>query len=257
MEKEHPFDRLVDIMHQLRQKCPWDRKQTRESLKPYLIEEAYEVLDAIESNDPEKLKEELGDLMLQAVFHAEIAKEKGEFDIYDVIDFLCNKLIYRHPHVFGDLKVRDAEEVLKNWEKLKQKEKNHKGSVLDGVPEQLPALIQAYRLQEKASKVGFDWEDVEGVKAKVEEEWKELLEAIATKDKKEIEEELGDLLFAIANLARFLGVDPESALRGCNRRFKERFKFIEAKLREEGKRPEEVDLSYLDRLWEEAKEKVG
>ncbi len=257
MGKEHPFDRLVDIMHQLRQKCPWDRKQTRESLKPYLIEEAYEVLDAIESNDPEKLKEELGDLMLQAVFHAEIAKEKGEFDIYDVILFLCNKLIYRHPHVFGDLKVKDAEEVLKNWEKLKQREKNHKGSVLDGVPEQLPALIQAYRLQEKASKVGFDWEDVEGVKAKVEEEWKELLEAMAKKDKTGIEEELGDLLFAIANLARFLGIDPESALRGCNRRFKERFKFIEARLREEGKKPEEVDLSYLDRLWEEAKEKVG
>ena len=253
----HPFDRLVEIMHRLRRECPWDRKQTRESLKPYLIEEAYEVLDAIESGDVEKLKEELGDLMLQVVFHAEIAREKGEFDIYQVIEFLCNKLIYRHPHVFGDLKVKDAEEVLKNWEKLKQKEKNHQGSVLDGVPKELPALIQAFRLQEKAAKVGFDWERTEDVKAKVEEEWEELKEAMETGDKERIEEELGDLLFAIANLARFLGVDPESALRKCNSRFKERFGFIERRLREEGKRPEDVSLEYMDRLWEEAKEALG
>ncbi len=253
----HPFDRLVDIMHQLRQKCPWDRKQTRESLKPYLIEEAYEVLDAIESGDPEKLKEELGDLLLQVVFHAEIAKERGEFDIYQVIEFLCNKLIYRHPHVFGDVKVKDAEEVLRNWEKLKKKEKNHRGSVLDGVPKDLPALIQAFRLQEKASKVGFDWESVEGVKAKVEEEWQELLKAMEKGDPKAIEMELGDLLFAIANMARFLNVDPESALRMCNARFKERFSFIERELQKEGKSPEDVSLEHLDRLWEEAKKKVG
>lgn len=202
---EHPFDRLVKIMHELRQKCPWDRKQTRESLKPYLIEEAYEVLDAIEKGDVEKLKEELGDLLLQVVFHAEIAKERNEFDIYDVIEFLCNKLIYRHPHVFGDVKVMDAEEVLRNWEKLKKQEKNYESSVLDGVPDQLPALIQAYRLQEKASKVGFDWENREDVEKKVEEEWQELLEAIRERDKKAIEEELGDVLFAIANLSRFFG----------------------------------------------------
>ncbi|BAT71662.1 tetrapyrrole methylase family protein/MazG family protein [Thermosulfidibacter takaii ABI70S6] len=253
---EHPFDRLVKIMHELRQKCPWDRKQTRESLKPYLIEEAYEVLDAIEKGDVEKLKEELGDLLLQVVFHAEIAKERNEFDIYDVIEFLCNKLIYRHPHVFGDVKVMDAEEVLRNWEKLKKQEKNYESSVLDGVPDQLPALIQAYRLQEKASKVGFDWENREDVEKKVEEEWQELLEAIRERDKKAIEEELGDVLFAIANLSRFLGVDPESALRGCNRRFKQRFQYIEKKLSQEGKSPEDVDLEYMDQLWEEAKEKL-
>lgn len=256
MEKQHPFDRLVHIMHRLRRECPWDKKQTRESLKPYLIEEAYEVLDAIESNDPEKLKEELGDLLLQVVFHAEIAKEKGEFDIYDVIDFLCNKLIYRHPHVFGDVKVKDAEEVLRNWEKLKSKEKNH-SSVLEGVPDNLPALIQAFRLQEKASKVGFDWDNVEDVHKKVEEEWKELQEAIESGDRQAIEEEFGDVLFALANLARFLEIDPESALRGCNRRFKRRFQYIEESLKRQGKTPEEVDLNYLDRLWEEAKEKVG
>ncbi len=256
MEK-HPFDRLVEIMHELRNKCPWDKKQTRESLKPYLIEEAYEVLDAIDSGDPDKLKEELGDLMLQVVFHSEIAKERGEFDIYDVIDFLCNKLVWRHPHVFGDVKVKDAEEVLKNWEKLKQKEKNHAGSVLDGVPRQLPALVQAFRLQEKASKVGFDWEKTEDVRAKVEEEWGELLRAAESGNREAVEHELGDLLFAIANLARFLGVDPEDALRKCNMRFKERFSFIEERLREEGKSPEEVDLAHMDRLWEEAKKRVG
>ena len=254
---EHPFDRLVSIMCELRKKCPWDRKQTRESLRPYLIEEAYEVLDAIDSGNPEKLKEELGDLMLQAVFHAEIAKERGEFDIYDVIDFLCNKLIYRHPHVFGDAKVKDAEEVLRNWEKLKQKEKNHEGSVLDGVPKELPALIQAFRLQEKAAKVGFDWDRTEDVIAKVEEEWKELKEAIRNGDKEAMEHELGDLLFAIANLSRFIGVEPEGALRNCNMRFKKRFGFIEKKLKEEGKSPEEVSLAEMDKLWEEAKEQVG
>ncbi len=253
----YDFDRLVEIMARLRKECPWDRKQTRESLRPYLIEEAYEVLEAIDENDPEKLKEELGDLLLQVVFHAEIAREKGEFDINDVIDFLCNKLIYRHPHVFGDVKVKDAEEVLENWEKLKKKEKNHKDSVLSGVPRELPALLQAFRLQEKASKVGFDWDNVDGVIDKMKEELSELIEAVNSGDREKIEHEMGDLLFAVANLGRFVGVDPENALRKCNARFKERFQYIEKKLSEEGKSPSDVSLEYMDKLWEEAKKDVG
>ncbi len=254
---EYDFSKLVEIMEKLRKECPWDKKQTRESLRPYLIEETYEVLEAIDEGNPDKLKEELGDLLLQVVFHAEIAKEKGEFDINDVIDFLCNKLIYRHPHVFGDVKVKSAEEVLENWEKLKKREKNHADSVLSGVPKELPALLQAFRLQEKASKVGFDWDNVEGVINKIKEELSELIEAVREKDKEKIEHEMGDLLFAIANLGRFVGVDPENALRKCNARFKERFQYIEKRLSEEGKSPQEVSLEYMDKLWEEAKEKVG
>ena len=254
---KYKFDDLVSIMAKLRKECPWDREQTRETLRPYLIEETYEVLEAIDGRDPEKLKEELGDLLLQMVFHAEIAKEAGEFDIYEVIDFLCNKLIYRHPHVFGDVKVKSSEEVLKNWEKLKSKEKNHSDSVLSGVPRNLPALLKAFRLQEKASKVGFDWGSVEGVLGKIKEELKELETAIKEGDKEKIEHEMGDLLFAIANLGRFVRVDPENALRKCNERFKKRFQYIEVRLKEEGKGLEEVDLDYMDKLWEEAKKVIG
>lgn len=255
MDGKHSFEKLVWIMKELRSKCPWDRVQTRESLKPYIIEEAYEVVSAIEDNDPSKLKEELGDLLLQIVFQAEIASEKGEFDIYDVIESLCDKLIRRHPHVFGDLKLEDKDRVLENWEKIKAKEKKDRESVLDGVPDSLPSLLAAYRLQEKASRLGFDWSNIEDVLKKVDEEFDELKEAMERKDKGEIEAELGDLLFAIANLARFLDVDPEGALRKCNRRFKERFRYIEKSLKEKGLKWEEVDLEYLDRLWEEAKKK--
>ncbi len=255
MDNKHPFERLVWIMKELRSKCPWDRVQTRESLKPYIIEEAYEVVSAIEDNDPSKLREELGDLLLQIVFQAEIASEREEFDIYDVIEFLCDKLIRRHPHVFGNLKVEDKERVLENWEKIKAKEKREKESVLDGVPDNLPSLLAAYRLQEKASRLGFDWSRIEDVWRKVGEELDELREAMEKEDKEEIEAELGDLLFAIANLARFLDVDPEGALRKCNRRFKERFKYIERSLKERGLKWEDVDLEYLDKLWEEAKRK--
>ncbi|MGB9807368.1 MAG: nucleoside triphosphate pyrophosphohydrolase [Thermosulfidibacteraceae bacterium] len=254
MEK-HPFDRLVWIMKELRAKCPWDRVQTWDSLKPYIIEEAYEVVSAIEERNVQKLKEELGDLLLQVVFQSEIASESKEFDIYGVIEFLCEKLIRRHPHVFGDLNVEDKEEVLENWEKIKSSEKKSRESLLDGVPDSLPALLSAYRLQEKASRVGFDWGDITSVWKKVEEELGELKEAVEKGSRDNIEAELGDLLFAIANLARFLDVDPESALRMCNRRFKERFKYIEESLREKGLKWGDVNLEYLDKLWEEAKER--
>lgn len=251
---EDPFGRLVFIMKELRNKCPWDKAQTRESLKPYIIEEAYEVISAIEEKNVDKLKEELGDLLLQIVFQCEIASENKEFTVYEVINDLCAKLIRRHPHVFGNTKVNGKEEVLENWEKIKAKE-NVNRSILDGVPENLPALLAAYRLQEKASRVGFDWNNVQDVLKKVKEELHELEEAINRKDRSDLERELGDLLFAIANLARFLEIDPESALRMCNKRFKNRFKYIEEGLKQRGISWENATLEIMDILWEEAKNK--
>ena len=252
MGKRYTFEDLKEIMKELRQKCPWDRKQTHESLKKYLLEEAYEVIDAIERKDWQALKEELGDLLLQPIFHARIAEEEGKFNIDDVVDHLCKKLIERHPHVFGEEKAQSAEEVLKNWEKRKIEKRS---SVLEGVPKAMPALMRAEKLQKKASKVGFDWSDISQVEEKVKEEWNEFWQALKEGDREKIEHEFGDLLFALVNLARFLKIDPEEALQKANERFIKRFSYIEQKVKESGKRWEDFTLEELDRLWEEAKKR--
>ncbi len=249
------FYKLVDVMKKLRGKngCPWDKKQNHKSLKPYLIEEVYEVIDAIDREDYNDLKEELGDLLLQIVFHSQIAKENGIFTIDDVAEGIVEKLIRRHPHVFGDVKVKDSDEVLKNWEKIKKEE--GKESVLDGVPKGLPALLKARRVQEKAKRVGFDWKNIDGALEKVEEEFKELKEAIKSNKKDEISEEFGDLLFSLVNVSRFLGIDAEDSLQQTINKFMERFKAIENKIKKsEKKNIEEYSLEELDELWDRVKE---
>lgn len=243
-----PFEELLKIMEELRAKCPWDKSQTHESLKKYLIEEAYELLDAIDSKDDKKLKEELGDLLLQVVFHSHIAKERGAFDIWDVIRELNKKLIDRHPHVFG---CESPEEVLKNWEERKLKERE---SVLDGVPKNLPALMRSQRLQDRASLVGFDFERPEQALEKLMEEIEELKDAIVLKDKRELEHELGDILTAVVELGRLLGLDAELCLQKANDRFERRFKYIEKKAKELGKNLKDMSLEEMDKLWMEAKE---
>ena len=252
IKEKYTFEDLKEIMKELRQKCPWDRKQTHESLKKYLIEETYEVIDAIDKKDWEALKEELGDLLLQPVFHARLAEEEGKFNIDDVVDHLCKKLIERHPHVFGEERAKSAEEVLQNWEKRKLEKRK---SVLEGVPKHLPALMRAEKLQKKASKVGFDWKNLEEVKEKVSEEWNEFWSAVQNGNREEIEHEFGDLLFALVNLARFLEIDPEEALQKANERFIKRFSYVEKKVKESGKSWEDFSLEELDRFWKEAKEK--
>lgn len=248
------FDRLVSIMARLRAPggCPWDAQQTHQSLRPYLLEETYEVLDAIDDNDLTRLAGELGDLLLQVVFHAQLASEAGLFDIEDVCRKISDKLEFRHPHVFGDISVRDAAEALVNWERLKGSELEHQGreSALDGVPRQLPALQQADELQKKAAKVGFDWQDSLGPLSKIEEE---LNEVQAAETQQEAAAELGDLLFAVCNYARFLKVDPESALREANKRFSSRFRDVEAEAKASGTPLTEMTLAEMDVLWEAAK----
>ncbi len=248
------FERLVSIMEKLRGEngCPWDRKQTLDSLVSYLLEETYEVVDAIKNKDYASLKEELGDLLLQVVFQAQIAKEKGLFDIEDVIKGINEKLIRRHPHVFGDKSFKDSDEVLLNWETMKKEEKK-KTSILDGVPSHLPALLRAYELQERARRVGFDWEKTEEVMQKIEEEWREFKEAYSEGDRDKMEEELGDLLFAIVNLARFIGVNPEIALHSINEKFRRRFLYIENKAREKNRPLSSFTLEEMESWWEEAK----
>ncbi len=243
------FDELLKIMEELRQKCPWDREQTHESLKKYLLEEAYELLDAINSGDDGKLKEELGDLLLQVVFHSQIAKERSAFDIWDVIKDLNKKLVERHPHVFG---CEDADKVLKNWEERKLKERQ---SVLDGVPKSLPALARSQKLQDRASLVGFDFENIDQVFKKLEEEINELKEALSLEDKRSLEHELGDILTAVVELARFLGLDAELCLQKANDRFERRFRYMEERARLMGKSLKEMSLEEMDRLWLEAKSK--
>ncbi|EDP74593.1 nucleoside triphosphate pyrophosphohydrolase [Hydrogenivirga sp. 128-5-R1-1] len=250
MESKHTFEDLLKVMEELREKCPWDREQTHESLKKYLIEEAYEVLDAIDSKDYEKLKEELGDLLLQPVFHAQIAKERGSFDINDVIDTLVEKLIERHPHVFGDA---DAEEVLKNWDK-KKKEKRE--SVFEGIPKHLPALMRSQKLQDRASQVGFDFTDISQVFEKIEEEIAELKESLEKNDRENIRHEIGDILTAVVELARFVGVDAETALQEANDRFVRRFGYIEKRAKEMGKDLEDMSLEEMDKFWEEGKRRL-
>jgi len=251
-------DRLLEIMTRLRGPggCPWDREQTLETLRPYVLEETYEVLEAIDSGDPRAHREELGDLLLQIVFQAHLAAEEGRFDFADVADAISDKLVSRHPHVFAGVEVKDADAVLRQWAELKRKENLAKGggqSVLEGVPREMPALARAERLTEKASRIGFDWPDASGARAKLAEELGELDEAIATGDRERIEDELGDLLFSAANLARKLGVPPEEALRRALGRFVTRFRHIEDALSRRGLRPGEATLEEMDRLWEEAK----
>ncbi|MEJ5339705.1 MAG: nucleoside triphosphate pyrophosphohydrolase [Aquificaceae bacterium] len=241
------FDRLLNIMEELRSKCPWDRSQTHQSLKKYLVEEAYELLDAIDSGDDKKLKEELGDLLLQVVFHSQIAKERSAFDIKDVIEGLSKKLVDRHPHVFG---CESPEEVLRNWEERKLRERE---SVLDGVPRNLPALMRSQKLQDRASLVGFDFERPEQVIEKLMEELQELKEAMALGDRRELEHELGDLLTAVVELGRLLGLDAELCLQKANDRFEKRFRYMERRAREMGRELKDMTLQEMDVLWLESK----
>lgn len=254
MQKQtEAFARLLMIMDELRAKCPWDKKQTIESLRYLTIEETYELSDAIMENDLEKVKKELGDLLLHIVFYSKIGSEKNAFDITGVIDHICEKLIHRHPHIFADVVVKNAEEVKNNWEKIKLKEKGH-DSVLGGVPSTLPALVKAYRIQEKARGVGFDWEHAGQVWDKVMEEMAEFrheVENNGAENKKE--EEFGDLLFALVNYARFCDINPEDALEKTNRKFIKRFSFIEDQVRGNGKSLKEMTLAELDEIWNKAK----
>jgi len=252
-EKVEAFRKLLEIMSELRAKCPWDQKQTVESLRYLTIEETYELSDAILEKDMNEVKKELGDLMLHLVFYSQIASETNAFDIKDVIDNINAKLIHRHPHIFGDVVVRDAQHVRDNWEKIKLKEKGNK-SVLSGVPSSLPAMIKAYRIQEKASGVGFDWDRPEQVWEKVLEEMKELrneVEHEGNLEKKE--DEMGDLLFAMVNYARFIGVNPEDALEKTNRKFIQRFQYIEDEAMKLHKPLQEMTLTEMDKFWIEAK----
>jgi tetrapyrrole methylase family protein/MazG family protein len=252
-----PFEQLVEVMRRLRGEggCPWDRQQTRESLTPFLLEETHEVLEAIEEGEPSRLKEELGDLLLQVVFHAQLAAEAGEFGMSEIIGTTVEKLIRRHPHVFGGEEVGTAGEVLARWEKIKRAEAGTSGrpSALDGVPRTLPALLRAHQVQAKAARVGVDWRELAPVKAKVLEEWGELMTAVETQSRARQEAELGDLLFAAVNLSRWLRIDPEEALQRATRRFLDRFRHMERIAEGEGRplagRPPEE----LDRLWEQAK----
>ena len=248
------FKELLDIMDQLREKCPWDREQTLESLRKLTIEETYELADAILQNDLNGIKKELGDLMLHIVFYAKIGSEKGVFDMGDILEGINKKLIYRHPHVFGDVEVNDSSrQVIENWEALKLTEKDGNKRVLDGVPAAMPALVKANRIQEKASGVGFDWEFREQVWDKVKEEINELAHEIGQVDKNKIEAEFGDLFFAMVNAARLYGVDPEAALERTNLKFIKRFNYLESQTMAKEKSLHDMSLAEMDVFWEEAK----
>ena len=251
-EKLAAFERLLVIMDELREGCPWDKKQTIDSLRHLTIEETYELADAILEKDMEGLKGELGDLFLHLVFYSKIASETNEFDVADVLNTVCDKLVHRHPHIYGDVDVQDEEEVKRNWEKLKLKE--GKKSVLEGVPKSLPAMVKASRIQDKAKGVGFDWEKPEQVWEKVEEEMSEFKEEVeANKSKEKIEEEFGDLMFSMINYARFLDIDPETALEKTNKKFIKRFTYLESKSNDLGKQLSDMSLEEMDVFWEEAK----
>src|SRR6476620_2450828 len=245
------FLRLVRIMDELREQCPWDKKQTIETLRPLTIEEMYELADSITDGDWPGIKEELGDLMLHIIFYSRIAKEQAQFSIDEMINAVCEKLIARHPHIYGDVQVNDEEDVKRNWEKLKLKE--GKSYVISGVPVSLPALVKAIRLQEKAKQVGFEWDHTEQVWKKVEEELDELQEAVQTKDPDKIEDEFGDVLFSLVNYARFVGGDPELALERTNKKFISRFTRMEAIALETGKPLSEMTLEEMDSIWNSIK----
>ncbi|SDH25039.1 nucleoside triphosphate pyrophosphohydrolase [Chitinophaga filiformis] len=251
MENNSAFNRLLEIMDDLREKCPWDRKQTIQTLRQQTIEELYELADAITDQDWKSIKEELGDLLLHIVFYAKIGKEQQQFTIDDVINGICEKLIYRHPHIYGDVKVENEEEVKQNWEKLKLKE--GKTSVLSGVPVSLPALVKAMRLQSKAKQVGFEWDNIEQVWDKVREEMEELHEVVQQGNANEIEDEFGDVLFSLVNYSRFLKVDAENALERTNKKFIRRFQQMEQMATAQGKTLDEMSLTEMDGLWNEVK----
>lgn len=246
------FNRLLDIMDELREKCPWDKKQTLESLRHLTIEETYELADAILENDLQEVKKELGDVLLHIVFYAKIGSEQKAFDIADVANSVSDKLIHRHPHIYGDVKVESVEDVQRNWEQLKLRE--GKKSVLEGVPKSLPAVVKASRIQEKVSGVGFDWEKPEQVWEKVQEELSELNEEIKAGNKENTEKEFGDVLFSMINYARFIGVNPENALEKTNKKFINRFQYLEKAAKKEGKELADMTLAEMDVYWESSKE---
>jgi tetrapyrrole methylase family protein/MazG family protein len=250
------FDTLIKIMVALRgpEGCPWDREQTRDSLKPYLIEEAYEVLEALDEDDPAKIREELGDLLFQIVFHCQLSREMGQFDMNDVTDTIMEKMISRHPHVFGDEEFRTTDEVHSWWQEQKNRERKQ-DSVTDGVPRALPALLRAHKLQHRVSRVGFDWERIEDVFKKLGEEIDELRSALGTKDRDAIEEEIGDIFFVLVRVSGFVGVNPEDALRKTINKFIHRFRHIEMRASEQGRVLSDMSLEEMDVLWEEAKKK--
>ncbi|MNK02298.1 Nucleoside triphosphate pyrophosphohydrolase [compost metagenome] len=246
------FSRLLNVMDDLREKCPWDKKQTIQSLRHLTIEETYELADAIQSNDLNGIQGELGDLFLHLVFYSKIGSELGAFDVTSVLNGICDKLIHRHPHIYGDVKADSEEEVKANWEKIKLKE--GKKSVLEGVPNTLPALIKAMRIQEKVKGIGFEWSEIEDVKNKVIEEFTELHEAQQTKDPEKITDEFGDVLFSLVNYARFINVNPEDALESTNRKFKARFQKMEELIAENSQNMSEMTLEEMDVYWEKAKQ---
>lgn len=250
--KMEAFRRLLKIMDELREKCPWDRKQTMESLRHLTIEETYELADAILEKNTDEIKKELGDLLLHIVFYAKIGSETRAFDIADVMHAICDKLVHRHPHIYGDVDVQDEEEVKANWEKIKLEEGKGNRSVLDGVPAGLPSLVKAIRIQDKAKGVGFDWEKPEQVWDKVQEELNELREEIA-KNSDKMEEEFGDVLFSLINYSRFIGVNPEDALEKTNKKFIRRFQYIETETKKAGKKWSDITLSEMDAYWNKAK----
>ncbi|MDE6578282.1 MAG: nucleoside triphosphate pyrophosphohydrolase [Muribaculaceae bacterium] len=252
-EKQSAFGKVLEVLDTLREKCPWDAKQTNESLRPNTIEEVFELADALASNDIPNIRKELGDVLLHVAFYSKIAEEKGEFDIADVCNSLTEKLIFRHPHIYGNVKADSAEEVIQNWEQIKLKEKGGNKTVLSGVPSALPALIKANRIQEKVANVGFDWEEPSQVWEKVKEEASEVEAEIKSGNKEKLEEEFGDLLFAVVNAARLYGVNPENALERTNRKFISRFSHVEKRAKETGKSLKEMTLSEMDKYWDEAK----
>ncbi len=254
-EKLEAFGRLLDVLDTLREKCPWDRKQTFESLRPNTIEETYELCDAIIKDDKKNICKELGDVLLHVCFYALLGSETQDFDIADVCNHQADKLIFRHPHVYGEVKADTQEEVLQNWEQIKMKEKDGNKTILSGVPKALPSIIKAFRIQEKASNVGFDWEEKKDVWAKVHEELSELEAEILKGDNKGIEQEFGDFLFSLINAARLYGINPDTALDFTNEKFIRRFNFIEESSKKMGKPLKEMTLEEMDKLWVEAKQK--
>ena len=252
-DKQQSFNRLLKIMDELREKCPWDREQTFESLRSNTIEETYELIDAINTSDIPNIKKELGDILLHVVFYSKMASERQWFEISDVVNALCDKLVYRHPHVFGQTEVSNAAQVVKNWEELKLKEKDGNKSVLSGVPNALPALIKANRIQEKVRAVGFDWEERSQVWDKVQEELDELRHEVEAMDREKMEKEFGDLLFSVVNAARLYGIDPEAALELTNRKFAKRFSYLEEKTIKQGQPLKDMSLDQMNEIWEEAK----
>lgn len=252
--KAKAFIRLLEIMDELRENCPWDKKQTMQSLRHLTIEETYELADAILDNNLNEVKKELGDLLLHIVFYARIGSETKSFNIEDVINNLCEKLIERHPHIYGDVKVANEEEVKANWEKIKLKTGNK--SVLEGVPKSLPAMVKATRIQDKAKGVGFDWEKTEQVWEKVKEELNELNEEVIKGNTEKIEDEFGDVLFSLINYARFIGVNPEDALEKTNKKFIKRFQYLEQEVKDNGKEISDLNLNELDKIWDKAKKNI-